>query len=176
MNKIIEEHINQAQEMGEEFTRKLNDDFTVKETREQYMFFMDHGLMSDMANRVMAFETYLKNNQNTINDIKKLSNRSSEARQARNLMSRCIISKNECKYDEVVESLIKLVDFSRSIKNSYSTAQQMNIEEIAALDLVRTQIDRFNEDTVTQVQEQGSLNLLRFAFELRKIDVENKYT
>lgn len=90
----------------------------------------------------------------------------------RQLMKNISMLNEDGHYEDVVEEILKLIDYRNSLKNS---EKLHDIDQLAKRNISINLADRYLEDLVTGIASSYQ-SLLKFAYYLRKNDKNDLYT
>lgn len=114
----------------------------------------------------------LKNSASLIQTAKIDASLSEDAKLLNNNQAKILFTVTEKKYDELVTILMIQWDLANSIKKK---ERLDDVEQQAQRELYINNAFRSIEDVVTDIS-RDELELCKFCYELRKLDVEDKYT
>jgi hypothetical protein len=179
--KKVRQLIGEAEEMGEHFSFDLRYERIFESLERNFRYFAEKNLLIDGERRLHQFYIYLRNSERMIELATLHSALNTEGKEILQLMQKVNSYKNERSYADLVHTMFTLKDkldlyFAErpELLNKNGPEEEQTAEEDRN-DIIAKQALIMNSEMVQELAADPE-QILKFAYELRKQDIEDKYT
>lgn len=170
---VVQKYIKEAKENQEWMLKDIVDDQKIKSFGKSLNFLMEYELINDAETKLKDFNNFIMTSKFMISEAKRYGELSSSEKVVQDMLIKIFHLNTLSDYEGLVQSLIELSEQGQLIQNQRT--EEETTEQNATAQLTLSKISRSIEDIITLIGK-NPLNFTKFAYELRKQDVNDTYT
>jgi len=171
-NKVVNRCIEEAEEQGEHYDFNLLNERAFEALERSLRYFAEKNLLLDGEKRLIKFYDYVANQSKIVTQAKMFRELEDQSKEVLKAMQNVNASKNQKKYADLVGVMIEL----QSKINQYLKENGIGEE------LDNTKTGRVIRESIMMIEEvvqelsSDAKELVKFAYELRRQDTEDRYS